>query len=214
MPRPFGKTSCIWVVAALLCGAGSARAQHLNFDDLPGGTLFGVAAGDLPAEVVYSKNGIDMAVDSFFLGSFTGFYDAEVGGLYSSAFGTPALELDNIAVVFTFGGLGFDVSHLSFDFVEFGGGVNFSVNGGRILELDSLSALPADLGGGVSADVSGGVLTLTAPASPIMSLRIGGQELVIDNLAVIPEPATTLLFVFGATVLWRQRRASIHQNRL
>jgi len=214
MPQAFGKSSCIWVVAALLCGAGSAHAQHMSFDDLPGGTLFGVAAGDLPAEIVYSKNGIDMAVDSFFLGSFTGFYDAEVGGIYSSAFGTPALELDNIAVVFTFGGLGFDVTQLSFDFVEFGGGVNFSVNGGSILELDSLSALPADLGGGVSGDISGGVLTLTAPASPITSLRIGGQELVIDNLAVIPEPATTLLLVFGATVLWRQRRATIHQNGL
>lgn len=174
-----------------------ANGQVMHFDDLPSGTLFGVARGDSPADVVYSRNGIDMAVEPFFLGSFVGFYEAKVGGPYASAFATPALELDNISVLFSFDAVGFAVDAVSFDYQEFGGAVNIAVNGGPLLQLDSLSGLPFDVAPGVMGSVLGGTVTLTAPAGTIANFQVGGQELVIDNLQAIPEPATAILLSLG-----------------
>lgn len=194
-----------WLFAGLLVGGSEVYAQSMNFDDLPGGTLFGAAAGDAPTDVVYTRNGIDMAVDSFFLGSFVGFYDAEVEGTYAGAFGSPALGLDNISVVFTFPGLGFSVSGLSFDFVEFGGAMNLSINDGPVLQLETFNDLPVSVAPGIIAEVSSGTMILSAPASQIVSLRIGGQELVIDNLTVVPEPVSAVMLAAGSVMFVLRR---------
>ena len=197
------KSLGLFIVLAMLQSASTSNGQSMDFNDLPMGTLFGVAAGDAPADLVYSKNGIDMAVDSFFLGSFVGFFDAEIGGLYSTAFASPALELDNIAVVFSLGSLGFPVTALSFDYVEFGGAVNLAVNGQQVLELESFADLPLLIAPGVLGTVAGGSVALTGAIS---SLRIGGQELIIDNLVVIPEPVTAGLLLVGLGIIAAKRR--------
>lgn len=193
-----------FALCGLLCawglGAGVGRAQSITFDDLSPGTLFG-AANDPPQSVVYARHGIEMAVDSFFLNSYVGYQQAEVGGIYSSAFATPSLELNNICVVFTFPGVGFAVTELSLEFVEFGGAVNIGVNNGPLWELDTLHDLPADVAPGVLGEVSAHVVTIRAPASAITSLRIGGQELVIDNLSIVPEPVTWALVLGGSALI-------------
>lgn len=196
---------CSWLFVSLLVGGSEVHAQSMNFDDLSSGTLFGAAAGDSPADVVYTRNGIQMAVDNFFLGSFVGFYDAEVDGIYAGAFGSPALGLNNISVVFTFPGLGFSVNELSFDFVEFGGAMNLSVNDGPVLQLETLSDLPISVAPGIIGEVSDGTVVLSAPASQIVSLRIGGQELVIDNLTVVPEPVSAALLAAGSVMFVLRR---------
>jgi len=184
--------------------------QSMDFNDLAPGTLFGAAAGDSPFDVVYSQNGIDMAVDSFSLGSFSGFFDAKVGGPYATAFATPALELDNITVVFTLSSVGFPVSELTFDYVEYGGAVNIAVNGHAVLELDTITDLPQLVAPGVIGAVGSGTVMLSAPVGGISSLRVGGQELVVDNLTVIPEPVSgVLLFIGMATLAIKRRRCAL-----
>ena len=54
---------------------------------------------------------------------------------------------------------------------------------------------------GITATVDDRFVTLTGN---IDSFRIGGQELYIDNITAIPEPATLLLL--GAGGVWLMRR--------
>ena len=73
---------------------------------------------------------------------------------------------------------------------------------GKIRLLDMDGAIVAS-NPDVIATVSDNLLTLTGD---IDSVRIGGQELVIDNITAIPEPATVMLLgAVGATVFMRRK---------
>lgn len=175
----------------------------VDFDSAPPGP-YGENYGQAPGDVILTTpDGVAMSVEEFFLGTFTGFIRAEIDGLYD-VFPTPALQLDNISVLFDFADLDFDVTLVTLSYAEFGGEDNFAVNGHTIFELPALTAIPADVAPGVSAFVESGVITLTGG---ITDFRIGGQELVIDNVVALPEPGLlTLLSVGGAWLFSRPRR--------
>ncbi|MCO6437461.1 MAG: PEP-CTERM sorting domain-containing protein [Phycisphaerae bacterium] len=191
------------VLAALFSFAGSTTAQTIDFETVPDGMLYGSPVGDVPGEPVLSQAGITMSVESFHFGSFVGFFDARIGGLYADQFGGRALQLNNISVMFDFTALPFDVTQVTFDYLEFGGMNNIAVNGGTIYELSSMADIPANVSPGITASVSAGHVTLDGPVDYLL---IGGQELAIDNITAVPEPATLALLVVGGALLAGRRR--------
>ena len=69
-----------------------------------------------------------------------------------------------------------------------------------------MTDLPANVAPGVSALVTGDMITLTGVVN---RFQIGGQELAIDTIVAVPEPATLGLLGLGAaTLMLRRRRLS------
>lgn len=202
-------------VGVLGSATANAFASVVTFDAVPVGTMYGGGASvpDTRGEVVHSEEQIDMSVEEFLLRSFVGFdlETADVIGAQPAFFDTNALALDNISVRFDFSRLTFDVTQVTVGFFELGGENNFSVN--RISVLTPLANI-ADLDGMVlapnitaSVDTNNGLLTLTAQGgATISSFLIGGQELMIDTIVVVPEPATLVLIGAGGLLLIRRRR--------
>ncbi len=187
-----------------VCTSGTAGyGAGMDFESLALGTLFGSPVGHVPSQVVHSQDGIDMSVESYAFGGFIGFFRSEVGGRYHSFFPTQPLGLNNIAVRFDLANVGFDVENITLDFMEFGGASNFSVNNSTVYQLASLKDIPNNVAPGISASVVDGVITLNGSVSSIL---VGGQEVAIDNLLVVPEPATPLLLCAGGLVVYRRRR--------
>lgn len=199
---PYRRVLTCLIAGVGLCSGSPAMGATVDFDGLPSGTRFGANFGHVPGEVVISQDDIDLSVEEFLLGSFVGFIKAEVGGRFDIN-NTKPLELDNISVLFDLTGLGFEANFVTLEYEWFGGANNFAVNGQTILELSPLTDLPTDIAPGVTAAVGNGSITLTGV---VHSFLIGGQELIIDNITVVPEPATLVLLGIPAAVLLRRRR--------
>ena len=122
--------SCI----AVAVGAAGAHAQSamVDFETVAPGTTFGVLDGHSPGDVVLSQDGVDMRVENFVFGGSSEFGLAEIGGSFQDAFPTNELSIDNINLVFDFAGVGFPVTKVSLDYVQFGGLNNLAVNGGTV----------------------------------------------------------------------------------
>jgi len=184
--------------------APAAASPIVDFEDVATGTTFGALDGQGPGDLAFSQNGIDVRVEDFFFGSLAVPGFAEVGGTYDSDFASTPLSIDNLSLRFDFTNVGFPVSQVSFEFMEFGGLSNFAVNGGALIQLSPLSTLPSDIAPGITATVDQGVVTLFGA---IDSFLVGGQELGIDNVIAVPEPATlALLAIGGLGMLGRLRR--------
>ena len=186
--------------------ASMSRAQIVDFESVPVGMMFGSPASDSPGDVVLTQEGIRMSVENYFLGAFTGFNFAQVGGAFDAFFPTTPLEINNISTRFDFTGLASNVTRVTIEYQEFGGTDNFAVNDQTIHQLSSLAAIPFNVAPGVTASVSGGLITLNGA---INSVRIGGQELAIDNVTAVPEPGTALLIGLGAGWLVHRRRGRV-----
>lgn len=215
-----GRSILMYVTCTMAwCMGSQGRASVVDFQ-LPSvspGTVYGASAPvpDSPGDVVLTQAGIRMSVEEFFIGSFVGFFRAEVGGTYDDAFPTTPLELDNISVRFDFARLGFDVTSVTLDYREFGGSDNFAVNGSALINLGSLVELPSEPGAlaeGITATVvEQQTITLEADIGyTIDHFLIGGQELTIDNVAAVPEPTTLLLLTLGALAAVTRRTRPRH----
>ena len=116
------------------------------------------------------------------------------------------MSLDNIGVLFDFSLLGFDVERVTLDVRDLGGTSNVAVNGAALHILDPLSDLPADVAPGVTALLADDRLTLVGETTALLSLQIGGQEIIIDNIRAVPEPAVGALMTWGMIWLFGRRR--------
>lgn len=200
--RPLGKGAYL---PALLVAVLAPRASGANFESLATGTVFGLGA-DAPGDLVHvDEVGVRMTVENFRLGATDYFFFAEVGGPGAQAFATQSLSLDNISVRFDFADVGFTVDEVTFEFADFGGPSNFAVNDESLFVIDPFASLPTNVAIGVTATIDAGLVTLHGP---IQSVLIGGQELVIDNVIPVPEPATGALMALALLTLWRRQRTA------
>lgn len=179
-----------WLLVISCLAALPANGALVDFESIPAGTIFGRDADNQPGEKVLTQDGIAMRLDILLVGSFVGFNRATVGGAYAALFDSTPLELNNISVIFDFTNLGFGVDRLSLEVQHFGGVSNLSVNGASLRDLLLLNDVPQVVAPDVSAYVVNDRLTLEGPLD---LFRIGGQELVIDNVLAVPEPTTALL---------------------
>lgn len=187
------------LVAVQLIPIGVAPAvppAMVNFDALSAGTSFGASEGQIPGYLLPTQDAVIISLETFSLGSFNGFIEAQVGPDPDKP-----LLLDNISIRFDYLNVGFDVTQVEFDFQEFGvaTGSHFSVNGFSPVVLLDFPTLVAP---GVTAAQGRGSVILSGP---IHVLEIGGQELAIDNIVAVPEPGTFVLLGLAAMALLRQK---------
>lgn len=155
----------------------------IEFETLPIGAIFGDGYNSL-GEEIFIENDMAVAVDSFFyVGGGGNFSNCNViDG--SATFGTGnAMWTSNINLIVDFTNVpGMDVNKVTFDFADYGGSENFSINGAPIYagELMMAPTPPnifmyfTNMGSYYRGTVLGYV--------PIELLVIGGQEFEIDNI--------------------------------
>lgn len=176
---------------------------------LPIGSRYGESHGDHPGDVILTTpEGIEVSLEQFYVGDDVDFFQAEVGGRFAKYFDTTPLELDNISIVVDFTSLSFPVEVVTFEFLEFGGWINFGVNGQTPLQRRYLVDLPVMLTPDIQASVQGDLMTIRAVNNAaIEQLLVGGQELVVDNIVALPDPATITLLGIGFAFLTSTRRS-------
>lgn len=208
MSRRFVALSVIGLTIG--CASGPAYAATVGFESLVVGTSWGGSAGDRPGDTIFSEDDISVSVENFVLGTFTGFNSAAVAGP-SVKFPSQSLLVNNISLDFDFTGLTFDVDAVTFEFANSGGADNLSVNGGAIFE-GPLGLAPMAIAPGVTltyfddGDPNHSFSGMISLAGDINSVRIGGQELQIDNIVATPEPASLAIFGLGVLVAATGRR--------
>jgi hypothetical protein len=150
------------------------------------GTQYGARAGHSSGDEILTTSGIAISVHEFtLLNGSTTFNEASID-VAPVAFGSnQSLRLNNINVEFDFTGIGALVREVDFEFLDLGGHENLSVNGSPMF-VGELSSIGGPLNGVttsvVSTPVSGGQAGRVVLTGTIESVRIGGQELWIDNL--------------------------------
>lgn len=183
--------------------AATAPGATVDFESVPLPHVFGIAQGDDPGDLVLAQDRIEMRLAELVVGSRRDFIEAEIGGAFDVDFATTPLSLDTIGVVFDFSNVGFDVTQVTFEYLDLGGFSNFAVNGHTLFELLRLDGIPTDVAPGVEAIVDDDLITLTGA---ITSFLVGGQELGIDNVTAVPEPATLAFLSIGGIYLLTSRR--------
>jgi hypothetical protein len=166
----------------------SAGLAHVCVDFEPPiavGTQYGTPAGQLSGTVIIAANAISVAVADFEVGANTFFNSASVVAA-PAALGTgQALQVNNISLDFDVSALPFAVREVRIDYLDLGGTENLGVNGTGVF-VGNLASAPPTLGGvavSVTASpVAGGTAGTVVLTGPVTSLRIGGQELWIDNI--------------------------------
>lgn len=204
--------------AAMLLTAASAQALVVDFNGLTPGTKYGDSFGNNPGDTFFTENGVDVVGRTFELSSpsFTAFNRAEVGNAVNGGTATlpQPLSYDNISTAFQFPSSfgGNPPTQVSFQFQEFGGESNFAVNGSAIQEPAGLINLNGATIGGASVSVTQSPITggvegvVTVSGTEIDSLLFGGQEVAIDNVEAVPEPASLALLGVGGLALLKRRR--------
>ena len=122
--------------------------------------------------------------------------------LLAGGYGNELEWINNANVDFDFGGI---VNDIAFQFMDGGGNLNIEINGDfrNINEFSDIDGLSV---GGTSVVLGGtpsyGTLYINGT---IDSFSVGGQELNIDNVWYVPEPATLLLLGLGGLMLRKNK---------
>ncbi|MFQ5852671.1 MAG: hypothetical protein ACE5JU_19095 [Candidatus Binatia bacterium] len=151
------------------------------------GTQYGTPVGQSNGDVIFTMNNLPVSVHDFkWMTSGGTFGSAYID--FEPAFGSgQSIRTNNINLQFNFTQLGFQPSHVQFEFLDKGGNENISVNGIATLPLE-LTAVPTlPIGATVltvnTVSVGGGdkrgLATLTGT---VQTLSIGGQEFWIDRV--------------------------------
>ncbi|MEN8224729.1 MAG: T9SS type A sorting domain-containing protein [Bacteroidota bacterium] len=164
--------------------------QCVDFEPLGLGTMYGSGINS-PGDVIFTQNSIPVMVDNFYyVGGGSTFGNAEV--TTASGIGTGQdMREGNINLIFDFMETGYWIDMVTFDFADYGGHENLSINGGTIY-AGELTMMPSPPGFTISFNMSGSIGQCMIQGS-VEKLLVGGQEFYIDNVCVhsivgIPDP--------------------------
>lgn len=177
------------------------NAAQVSFETLVTGQTFG-GGSHSPGQLLFTEDGINVTGQTYQTGVFSDFNVATIRAPGTDLFATKHVFFDNINFGFDLSGVG-PINSVMIEYHEFGGVNNFSVNGNSILELPAMTSMPMNVAPGVMAMVDEDSIHLTGS---ITSFLIGGQELAIDNVVAVPEPACLALLVAGTAVGFFRRR--------
>ena len=182
--------------------AAPLDAQAVDFEDLTLGTRYYV--GD-----TFVSSGVSISGQTYYWpnGDPTenGYAEVETAGLAGGS--GQDLQVNNINLGFDFGAA---IPGLTIDFGEYGGNLNVDLNG-DFRNFENFDEIDGLILGGVQVTATGpgaaGVgLGYLAFDGTINSFAIGGQELWIDNVTVVPEPTTLALLAMAAVAIRPRRR--------
>ena len=196
----------------LACAGAAAGQTVVDFESLVVGTQFGNGFGQSPGDLIFTEGGVAVSIDNFTQGTFTGFNFVTIGGFTDPSFATTPATINNVRLVFDPPSIdGGDVTGASFEYLDFGGTENLVVNG-VAAELSAFSGAPLTLGGVnvVVNTVPSPILGVNEAGTVVLdgvinTLEIGGQELGIDNVRFVPEPAAAVLLATGVLAILRRR---------
>jgi hypothetical protein len=186
---------CAVLAAAVLSVSviGSSRADLIDFEDLVVGTNY-------VHDDVFVSGGVPITVATFFFSNgdpYDGGF-SEVDNFGNAGGSGNELEVNNVNLAFDFG---IELTNLSLLYGEFGGNVNFELNG-DFHNLDDFSSLPATVGG-VDVTVTAGSISMVGS---INTFAIGGQELWIDDVEWRAVPGPGGIALLGAALIATRRR--------
>jgi hypothetical protein len=155
------------------------------------GTRYGRPVGQSPGDLAFISRRVRVTVEKFqLLNAGSAFEVAAIVTPPQPFAAGQSLRVNNIAVEFDFRGIGFRPTRAQVRFLDLGGLENLSVNGSPVF-AGELAVAPTPLGGTAVAVSTAplpppahgqtGTLKLTGP---LQTLRIGGQELWIDQVCV------------------------------
>ncbi len=194
---------------AVVLASGTALAgpgDTLEFEDLVPGTIYNNGSSFQTAGINFGQLvDIDVVDFTFSSGMTTNAGSTVVVNPNLAGAGN-GMSMGNVNLDFDFGG---PQSVISFQYAEFGGNVNLTVNG-TLLNFDDYIDMNGMVPGGVIVSVSEdfpgantGSVTLTGN---IGQFSTGGQELEIDDVRFIPAPGALALLGLGGVTLVRRRR--------
>jgi len=158
-----------------------AQLQNcVDFETQALGTNYGNGI-NTQGEVIFTQMDIPVSVEYFEWTGGGGTFGTAFIADGTTVFGTMnSMWTNNINLGFDFSGIGYIPNRVSFDYADFGGNENISVNGEPIFagELDmapmppGITMILTDMGTYMHATLYG----------PVTSLVVGGQEFQIDNI--------------------------------
>ena len=173
-------------VLCILMLALPAVAGTVTFDFEPIGTVYGLPAGHIPGAWIFDEDTVDVFVDDFFIGGSPYYNEARIEPPYLGFGSVQILRCNNIGVTFDFNVAG----DAGFGFLDTGGTVNIQVNGyGSVIEapdfpsLGTFSPAPGVTMSTTWTAVPGGMIGVVTLSGPVLTLRVGGQELWLDDVS-------------------------------
>lgn len=155
------------------------------------GNVAGAPAGLAPDAVLFRQQGIAVSIHEFRIPNLgTVFNYARISGtspplrVSGMTFGDGNIVLiDDLTLGFDFRRIGFTPSRVTFDYTDFGGIENFSVNGSPSPAFaGELTAAPCPAGIACTFQEDGNGRGTATLDGPVRQLRIGGQTLFVDTV--------------------------------
>ena len=160
-------------------------------------TGWGAPVGTPPGTVLFVESGIPVSIHRFLLGGVWYYGGVRIENPPAPGVGVgQTARLNNAGLGFDFTGVGFPVSYVTFEWLDWGGDENLQVNGSGIY-VGEFETAPAVLGGQpltpavafswVINQERGTMQIGPSPVgAPVNWVRIGGQELWIDRVCAHP----------------------------
>ncbi len=166
--------------------ASMSFADSVDFEAEPLNSTYGAAYFHSPNDLIFVEDGVLVYITNYINNGNEYF----TFGRIKESLPAPIdfhnghiFQLNNVGAIFDFTGPG----DATFEFAHFGGKINIEVNSGGVLVADHFSDLAGNLAPGLTLSVTGtsvpgghkGTVTISGDVN---RLRIGGQELYIDEV--------------------------------
>jgi len=177
-------------------GGVNLESSIVNFESPHFNTWYGGPHSNFPGQIILEEEEIPVAVTEFYYNIYTPVFNCcHIDAASSLGYGNDqVMFLNSISLEFNFTRLGDNRNRVHLGFGDLGGIENLQVNGHN-LYIGELSNAPGNPAPGVSWYISrnwkGPMLTASVILfGNVNTLRIGGQELILDNICAfyyVPE---------------------------